>query len=362
MNSNIELENLNIRFGDFHAVKNINLNIKEGEFFSFLGPSGCGKTTILRAVSGFNDPSDGQIRIGGQNMLGFAPNERPTALVFQNLALFPLMSIADNISFSLKVRGVGKVERRKRADELLEMVALAGQGDKLPSELSGGQRQRVAIARALAVEPKVLLLDEPLSALDLKLREHMRKELRRIQKRVGITFIYITHDQGEALTMSDRIAVMSNGVMQQVGNAQEIYDNPETAFVASFVGENNAIHGKVINIEEGFAYIDTSFGVLKGRNEQGVIAGDKATLFLRPQDLNLVTEHQTFDNELETQVKEQVFEGEFEHLYLANEERNLIMSLVNDGKIPSFDDGSLIKAGFDSSRAIVLPAGEMAYE
>ena len=362
MNSNIELENLNIRFGDFHAVKNINLNIKEGEFFSFLGPSGCGKTTILRAVSGFNDPSDGQIRIGGQNMLGFAPNERPTALVFQNLALFPLMSIADNISFSLKVRGVGKVERRKRADELLEMVALAGQGDKLPSELSGGQRQRVAIARALAVEPKVLLLDEPLSALDLKLREHMRKELRRIQKRVGITFIYITHDQGEALTMSDRIAVMSNGVMQQVGNAQEIYDNPETAFVASFVGENNAIHGKVINIEGGFAYIDTPFGVLKGRNEQGVIAGDKATLFLRPQDLNLVTEHQTFDNELETQVKEQVFEGEFEHLYLANEERNLIMSLVNDGKIPSFDDGCLIKAGFDSGRAIVLPAGEMAYE
>ena len=362
MNSNIELENLNIRFGDFHAVKNINLNIKEGEFFSFLGPSGCGKTTILRAVSGFNDPSDGQIRIGGQNMLGFAPNERPTALVFQNLALFPLMSIADNISFSLKVRGVGKVERRKRADELLEMVALAGQGDKLPSELSGGQRQRVAIARALAVEPKVLLLDEPLSALDLKLREHMRKELRRIQKRVGITFIYITHDQGEALTMSDRIAVMSNGVMQQVGNAQEIYDNPETAFVASFVGENNAIHGQVINIEEGFAYIDTSFGVLKGRNEQGVIAGDKATLFLRPQDLSLVTDRTVFDNEIQTKVREQVFEGEFEHLYLENEERNLIMSLVNDGKIPSFDDGSLIKAGFDSSRAIVLPAGEMAYE
>lgn len=362
MNSNIELENLNIRFGDFHAVKNINLNIKEGEFFSFLGPSGCGKTTILRAVSGFNDPSEGEIRIGGKNMQGFAPNERPTALVFQNLALFPLMSIADNISFSLKVRGVGKVERRKRADELLEMVALTGQGDKFPSELSGGQKQRVAIARALAVEPKVLLLDEPLSALDLKLREHMRKELRRIQKRVGITFIYITHDQGEALTMSDRIAVMSNGVMQQVGNAQDIYDNPETAFVASFVGENNAIHGSVIAVEDGFADIKTAFGTLSGRNEQGVKVGDKATLFLRPQDLNLVTEQQTFDNELATKVKEQVFEGEFEHLYLENEARHLVMSLVNDGKIPDFIDGSPINVGYHSERAIVLPAGEMAYE
>lgn len=361
MNTNIELENLNIHFGDFHAVKDINLNIKGGEFFSFLGPSGCGKTTILRAVSGFNDPSGGQIRIGGEDMLGFAPNERPTALVFQNLALFPLMSVADNISFSLKMRGDSKEKCRQKADELLEMIALTGQGDKFPDELSGGQRQRVAIARALAVEPKVLLLDEPLSALDLKLREHMRKELRRIQRRVGITFIYITHDQGEALTMSDRIAVMSHGVIQQVGSAQEIYDNPATAFVASFVGENNSIHGTVTEVTNGHAQIDTCFGLLTGRNEHGVKVGDKATLFLRPQDLSPVA-GKSFENVLKTEVKDLQFEGEFEHLYLAGDERNLVVSLVNDGTVPVFNCGDAIEVGFRSDRAVILPQGEMAYE
>ncbi|MBU2964054.1 ABC transporter ATP-binding protein [Amphritea sp. 2_MG-2023] len=361
MSSNVELENLNIRFGDFHAVKNINLNIRDGEFFSFLGPSGCGKTTILRAVSGFNDPSDGQIRIGGEDMLGYGPNERPTALVFQNLALFPLMSVAENISFSLKVRGVSKAQRRKKADELLDMIALSGQGDKLPSELSGGQRQRVAIARALAVEPKVLLLDEPLSALDLKLREHMRVELRRIQQKVGITFIYITHDQGEALTMSDRIAVMSHGVMQQVGTAQEVYDNPATPFVASFVGENNSIYGTVTRLENGYAQIKTCFGELTGRNEQNLAVGDFATLFIRPQNLSLMAD-EPFENIIETRVNDQVFEGEFEHLHLVGDRRNLVVSLVNDGNIPAFEKGALISVGFKSECAVVLPAGDMAYE
>ncbi len=361
MSANVELENLNIRFGDFHAVKDVNLNIRDGEFFSFLGPSGCGKTTILRAVSGFNDPTEGAIYIGGENMLGSGPNERPTALVFQSLALFPLMSVADNISFGLKVRGVGKVQRRKKADELLEMIALSDQGDKLPSELSGGQRQRVAIARALAVEPKVLLLDEPLSALDLKLREHMRTELRRIQQRVGITFIYITHDQGEALTMSDRIAVMSHGVMQQVGSAQDIYDNPATSFVASFVGENNPINGTVIAAEEGYVSLKTDFGELRGRNERGLQPGDRATLFIRPQNLCL-SERGDFDNCIQTTVNDQEFEGEFEHLYLAGDSRNLVVSLINDGAIPQFSNGSPISVGFHSDRAVVLPAGEMAYE
>ena len=214
----VELENLWIRFGDFVAVQDANVNINGGDFFSFLGPSGCGKTTILRAVSGFMDPSEGRILIGGKNMLGIAPNKRPTALIFQNLALFPLMKVWENIAFSMEVKRASAAERRKRADELLDMIALSDQGDKLPSELSGGQRQRVAIARALCAEPDVLLLDEPLSALDLKLRQHMRSELREIQKRVGITFIYITHDQGEALTMSDNIAVMKAGVINQIAD------------------------------------------------------------------------------------------------------------------------------------------------
>ena len=211
MSAEVELQNVSIAFGNFYAAKNVNVKIGAGEFFSFLGPSGCGKTTLLRAVSGFLEPSEGKVLIDGQNMSGIGPNKRPTSLIFQNLALFPLMSVADNIAFSLEVRGHDKVKRRKRADELLDLVALNGQGDKKVHELSGGQKQRVAIARALAVEPKVLLLDEPLSALDLKLRQKMRTELRAIQQRVGITFIYITHDQGEALTMSDRVGVMHYG-------------------------------------------------------------------------------------------------------------------------------------------------------
>src|SRR5687768_15505206 len=234
MSQDIELDHVTMRFGALTAVSDVHLTIPAGEFFSFLGPSGCGKTTILRMISGFMEPTSGVIRIGGKDMSGIGPNRRPTALIFQNLALFPLMTVAENITYGLRVRGASREQRRRRADELLNLIALPDQGDKLVSELSGGQRQRVAIARALCVEPQVLLLDEPLSALDLKLRQHMRNELRTIQKRVGITFIYITHDQGEALTMSDRIAVMNQGVIEQIGEGKSIYDRPETAFVASF--------------------------------------------------------------------------------------------------------------------------------
>ena len=212
MSADVQLDDVSIRFGDFVAARDVNIHIKQGEFFSFLGPSGCGKTTLLRAVSGFLEPSDGRVLIGGQDMVGIGPNKRPTALIFQNLALFPLMTVWENIAFALEVKGVEKAARKKKAEDLLELIALPGQGDKMVNELSGGQKQRVAIARALAAEPSVLLLDEPLSALDLKLRQHMRTELRAIQQRVGITFIYITHDQGEALTMSDNVAVMSQGV------------------------------------------------------------------------------------------------------------------------------------------------------
>ena len=236
MSADVTLENITVKFDEFTAVKDVDITIKGGEFFSFLGPSGCGKTTLLRAISGFQEPSEGRVYIGGNDMAGIGPNKRPTALIFQNLALFPLMTVWENIAFSLEVKGVSKKERRRRADQLLELVALPGQGNKMVNELSGGQRQRVAVARALAAEPEVLLLDEPLSALDLRLRQHMRTELREIQKRAGITFIYITHDQGEALTMSDRVAVMREGLIEQVGEGTKVYDNPAPAFVASFVG------------------------------------------------------------------------------------------------------------------------------
>jgi len=219
--ADIELDRVSIQFGSFTAVHEISLKIRSGEFFSFLGPSGCGKTTLLRAISGFKEPTSGAVRIGGKDMRGIGPNKRPTALIFQNLALFPMMSVAENVAYGLRVRGVSRSEREARALRLLDQVALAQHAGKRVSELSGGQRQRVAVARALAVEPSVLLLDEPLSALDLKLRQYMRRELREIQKRVGITFVYITHDQGEALTMSDRIAVMNAGRIEQVGSGRQ---------------------------------------------------------------------------------------------------------------------------------------------
>ncbi len=283
----VELEGVNVTFGDFVAVKDANLTIEPGEFFSFLGPSGCGKTTLLRTISGFIEPTRGSVRIGGEDMKGIGPNRRPTALIFQNLALFPMMTVAENIGYGLRVRGVPRHERDEKVKTLLIQVALSEHGHKRVSELSGGQKQRVAIARALAVEPSVLLLDEPLSALDLKLRQHMRTELRAIQKRVGITFIYITHDQGEALTMSDRIAVMNAGVIEQVGDGRAVYAEPRTPFVASFVGENNAIRGRVTEVADGLATLDTPVGVLKGRNPVGLSAGQEALLFVRPESMQL---------------------------------------------------------------------------
>jgi spermidine/putrescine transport system ATP-binding protein len=314
MSADVDLDRVSIRFGDFVAVKSATFRVDSGEFFSILGPSGCGKTTLLRAISGFLHPSEGQIRIGGQDMTGIDPNRRPTALIFQNLALFPLMSVAENIGYGLKVRGVARADRGRKTEELLRLVALPGQGKKRISELSGGQKQRVAIARALAVEPKVLLLDEPLSALDLRLRQHMRNELRAIQRRVGITFIYITHDQGEALTMSDRVAVMNAGVIEQIGEGRSIYDNPRTTFVASFVGENNGFEGTVVAADGAEAAVDTGVGRLVGRKGEGVVAGTRATVFVRPEQLRVANGREPVA--IATEIRSTSFEGNATHLYL----------------------------------------------
>ncbi|MEQ8357258.1 MAG: ABC transporter ATP-binding protein [Kiloniellaceae bacterium] len=363
MSADVELDHITIRFGDFTAVDDANLKIEQGEFFSFLGPSGCGKTTILRAVSGFLEPTEGEVRIGGQNMRGIGPNKRPTALIFQNLALFPLMSVADNIAFGLEVRGVSKYERRKRADQLLELIALDGQGDKKVSELSGGQKQRVAIARALAVEPDVLLLDEPLSALDLKLRQHMRTELRAIQQRVGITFIYITHDQGEALTMSDRIAVMSQGVIQQVGDGTAVYENCQTSFVASFVGENNPFVGRVASADKNYAVIESQFGALRGRNLGNLSAGDQAMLFVRPESFAFADGDTGDRNVIESTVLNSEFEGSFVSVFLRGEgEKDIVMSMTNSGTLPAVEVGSTSRLSFSPDRAVVLAKGEVADE
>jgi len=333
----VELEGVNVTFGDFVAVKDANLTIEPGEFFSFLGPSGCGKTTLLRTISGFIEPTRGRVRIGGEDMKGIGPNRRPTALIFQNLALFPMMTVAENIGYGLRVRGVPKHERDEKVKNLLIQVALAEHGHKRVSELSGGQKQRVAIARALAVEPSVLLLDEPLSALDLKLRQHMRTELRAIQKRVGITFIYITHDQGEALTMSDRIAVMNAGVIEQVGDGRAVYAEPRTPFVASFVGENNAIRGRITGVADGLATLDTPLGELKGRNPVGLSAGEEALLFVRPELMQLRANGSTIGFEGET--LDVAYEGSVTHVTLR------------------VRTGQKVTASFSASAGIPLPVG-----
>jgi len=370
MSADVELQNISVTFGSFFAAKNVSVKIEKGEFFSFLGPSGCGKTTLLRAISGFLDPSEGKVLIGGQDMAGIGPNKRPTSLIFQNLALFPLMSVSDNIVFSLEVRGVSKNKRKKRADELLELIALSGQGEKKVHELSGGQRQRVAIARALAIEPEVLLLDEPLSALDLKLRQKMRTELRAIQKRVGITFIYITHDQGEALTMSDRVAVMNEGELEQVGLCDDVYNLPNTPFVATFVGENNPFYAKVLSVEkdlvkvetQGYTFLATTGKINKQKN-YSFSKGDEVLMFIRPESIFIKNENTTLDNMFTAKVNTVEFEGNLKNIYLKiNSGMNVRFSVPNAVDTNELMNNKEVKLTFSSKKAIVLPKGALAVD
>ena len=353
MSAGIDLENVCCDFGTFRAVDNANVSIKPGEFFSFLGPSGCGKTTILRMVSGFIEPTEGAIRIGGKDMKGQRPNQRPTALIFQNLALFPLMPIWENISFGLEVRGVDKATRRRRAEELLKLVDLPGAADKMVSQLSGGQKQRVAIARALAVEPSVMLLDEPLSALDLKLRQHMRAELRAIQKRTGVTFIYITHDQGEALAMSDRVGVMSQGRFLQIAAPREIYNNPVNGFVASFVGENNIFTGDVQNASGGMAGFATPHGQFRAR--LGDLGGKAGKLYVRPEHTALSATAGP-ENVIPVTVGDVSFEGNFITVHATSDSGAALTSeLRNDGSATVPERGAKMFMSFDAARASILP-------
>ena len=354
MSAAIELDNVCCDFGKFRAVDHVNVSIQPGEFFSFLGPSGCGKTTILRMISGFIEPTKGAVRIGGKDMKGQRANQRPTALIFQNLALFPLMPIWENIAFGLEVRGVSKAKRRERAEELLALVDLHDAADKMVSQLSGGQKQRVAIARALAVEPSVMLLDEPLSALDLKLRQHMRAELRAIQKRTGVTFIYITHDQGEALAMSDRVGVMSQGRLQQVANPRDIYDRPTNGFVASFVGENNIFAGKVKSSSAGKANFETSVGNLEARFS-GQKTDQNLKLYVRPEH-TLLSEKAKAKNSVPVTIGDVSFEGSFIVVSATSANGTVLTAeLRNDGSTKVPVRGAKMHMSFAAETAAILP-------
>jgi spermidine/putrescine transport system ATP-binding protein len=350
MTAGVELRGVSMDFDKYRAVDDVSVKINPGEFFSFLGPSGCGKTTILRMVSGFIEPTIGNVLIGDQNMRGIGPNRRPTAMIFQNLALFPLMPVWENIAFGLEMRGIDKTTRRKKADELLELVELPGVGDRFASQLSGGQRQRVAIARALAVQPQVMLLDEPLSALDLKLRQHMRTELRAIQKRTNVTFIYITHDQGEALAMSDRVAVMSRGKIQQIDVPQKIYNTPANGFVASFVGENNKLQGKLSG--KRFATDVGNFNVSVG---EGVTENSKCRLYIRPENVAFASKPKAGVNAIPVTVEDISFEGNFATIQLRDKTgRRLTAEMRNDPSVPPPQPGTSTHITFDVDKALVL--------
>src|SRR6266700_1906237 len=271
------------------AVRAMDLRIVEGEFFSLLGPSGCGKTTTMRMVAGFEDPTAGTVRLHGRDVTGVPPNKRDVNMVFQSYALFPHMNVFENVAFGLRRRSVPKDQITRQVNDMLEIVNLSGREHRRPRELSGGQQQRVALARAMVNHPRALLLDEPLGALDLKLRQAMQVELKRIQREVGITFVYVTHDQGEALTMSDRIAVMNDGAIEHLGTPREIYEHPRTRFVAGFIGTSNLLTGTVTRVDAGRAVIEVSpeERIVVPVTGQAVTAGSQLQLTVRPEKIEI---------------------------------------------------------------------------
>jgi spermidine/putrescine transport system ATP-binding protein len=356
----VEVRQVTKTYGSVAAVRDVSLEVRRGEFFSILGPSGCGKTTILRMIAGFLEPTSGEILIGGRAVRGVPPHRRPTSLVFQHLALFPLMTVYDNIAFGLRMRKVPEAEVRRRVAEKLELINLAGYERKHPHQLSGGEKQRVAIARSLIIEPTVLLLDEPLGALDLKLREHMKAELKAIQHRVRTTFVYITHDQGEALAMSDHVAVMSRGRLQQVGTPTEVYETPRAAFVAHFVGENNGLAGQVLSQDgAGHAVVETAEGRLTARNAGAVAAGAPGLVFVRPEKLVLAAPGDGEGgarNRLGGTVREIYYEGVLVRARVvlpSGRELSVTIPTVSGATLPAV--GQAVTVAFTAEEAYVLP-------
>jgi spermidine/putrescine transport system ATP-binding protein len=302
----VELSAVTKRFGEFVAVDDLSLNIYEGEFFSLLGPSGCGKTTTLRMIAGFEEPTEGGISVGGDPMRGVPPYRRPVNTVFQSYAIFPHLNVFNNVAFGLRRSGVKGEELHKRVTDACEMVQLSGFEKRKPSMLSGGQQQRVALARALVNRPEVLLLDEPLGALDLKLRKEMQLYLKNLQHEVGITFIYVTHDQEEALTMSDRIAVMNEGRVQQVADPPTLYERPENRFVADFIGQTNVFSGTVESVSDGRVTLHTASGEKVEATAREVEVGEEAHAAVRPEKMRFGTEG---DNTSTARIRQIVYLG-----------------------------------------------------
>ena len=361
--ADLQVSGVSKRFGTFEAVRDLSFTVQRGSFFSILGPSGCGKTTLLRMIAGFSAPDSGDIVIGGRSMHGVGPNRRPVNMVFQHLALFPMMNVGENVAYGLQQRGVSASEVKRRVGDMLERVGLPGSENKGVDQLSGGQKQRVAIARSLVLEPTLLLLDEPLGALDLKLREHMKIELKQLQAAFGTTFVYITHDQSEALVLSDRVAVMNHGVFEQVGSPQDLYYQPLTPFVASFVGNNNGFSGRVESTDGVCATVRSSEGLaLQARMHTPLNAGAQAQLFVRPEAMLLLEAGQGLADPrwtvYEAQVESLLFDGA-NSAVLVRESLSrsaLRIALPQTGQYAGLQVGQSLRFGFDPQNAVCFGA------
>ncbi|NNG00612.1 MAG: ABC transporter ATP-binding protein [Desulfobacteraceae bacterium] len=356
MQIDLGVEKVTKKFKDFTAVKAVSFEVEQGRFFSILGPSGCGKTTLLRMIAGLAEPDNGRITIRGLNMAGIPPNKRPANLVFQHLALFPMMNVADNIAFGLQRRGEKKATVFKKVSAILERVDLPGFEKKKIHELSGGQKQRVAIARCLVLEPAVLLLDEPLGALDLKLREQMKVELKKLQAKVGTTFVYITHDQSEALVMSDQVAVMNKGHFEQLDTPKNLYNRPATPFVARFVGDNNIWSGHIRDRDNNTCRFETPDGnVFHISGDQPWRNGAAVDLFLRPEAMIIQPDPaHTGLNRFEAHIRSLLFDGANSRIIATpkNSDRELLVALPQNRQHDDLCPGDIVEIGWDKSSGI----------
>jgi spermidine/putrescine transport system ATP-binding protein len=349
----IEVKNVSKTFADFVALSDVSFDIYDNEFFTMLGPSGCGKTTLLRMMAGFETPTTGSIALNGKDIVGLPPHRRRVNTVFQSYALFPHMTLEQNIAFGLENSKWEKERIRARVADMLKLVHMSAFATRKPQQLSGGQRQRIALARALAPEPEVLLLDEPLSALDLKLRQAMRDELRTLQKQTGITFVFVTHDQEEALDMSDRICVLGDGHIQQIGTPSQIYEEPVNRFVADFIGETNFFDVSVKSVLKDKATITTPFGFDLTTDHEGVAAGGKASMSIRPEKIGL--EDQASGHIMQGIVSGRNYMGGYTHYVVNVSGEKLRVSQRNDvSRSRGLDIGQSVKVGFRSDSVRVL--------
>ena len=352
----VQLENVSKKFGQAIAVDNVSLDICAGEFFSILGPSGCGKTTLLRSIAGLETPDSGSIYLHGKRINSVPPYQRDLNMVFQNYALFPHMNVYDNISFGLKMKKMKKEEIDQKVPKALELVGLSDMGSRNPTKLSGGQQQRIALARALVNEPSVLLLDEPLGALDLKKRKQMQLELKALQKRLGITFIYVTHDQEEALTMSDRIAVMSAGKIEQLGIPTQIYDSPKTEFVADFIGISNLFEGDLQRFDNSTLILNTPDGIEIKTPINGGVYPRSAVAMVRPEKIQIETDKPQRDtNYLHGSIKNIVYLGTVIQFIVEYKSRELIILEKNCENALKFNLGQEVFISWDINSTIILP-------